>query len=142
LEDRAGANLKSGGSRSCRECADRNTRKYYPTHDFFEILDSEKKCYILGLLMSDGCVHNNSIKIELSSKDYNTVELVRDSLSPESPIYLRKGGIDKRKGYISRICTPDGRIYLGSFKNVIDAAIAYDNMAKKIGKIKSINFKE
>lgn len=43
------------------------TRRKFPINDkFFELVDTEEKAYILGLLYADGCNHEKQHKVELS----------------------------------------------------------------------------
>ena len=56
-------------------------------HDFFEIIDTEEKAYILGLLFTDGSVvldpngiRNPSITLELSIADIDMLEKIREIL--------------------------------------------------------------
>jgi DNA-binding CsgD family transcriptional regulator len=56
--------------------------------DYFGKIDSPVKAYVLGLLASDGYVSfgTNAVGIKVHPKDAGLVELVRDELSPESPV--------------------------------------------------------
>jgi hypothetical protein len=55
-------------------------------HDYFSVIDSPVKAYVLGLLASDGWVTKNEICIKLSAKDSELVQLVRDELAPRHRI--------------------------------------------------------
>ena len=56
--------------------------------DYFSEIDSPVKAYVLGLLASDGYVgsRQNTVGIKVHPKDAGLVELVRDELSPATPI--------------------------------------------------------
>jgi hypothetical protein len=41
--------------------------------EFFNIIDSEEKAYFLGMLMSDGCVSGNTIRLQLNGNDVDGV---------------------------------------------------------------------
>ena len=63
-------------------------------HDYFSIMDSPVKAYVLGLLASDGWIgrQSNRVSIALAAKDAALVELVRDELAPLSPVAMRAHG--------------------------------------------------
>src|SRR5258708_161009 len=42
--------------------------RYNINGDFFENLDNEK-CYILSLIITDGCISNNRLEIQLNRRD-------------------------------------------------------------------------
>ncbi len=67
--------------------------------DYFHEIDSPIKAYVLGLLASDGYItfRQNTIGIRMHRKDAGLVELVRDELSPASPI--RSGTLPPLPGY-------------------------------------------
>ncbi len=60
-------------------------------HDYFAMLDTPKKAYILGLLASDGNVSSDQprVRLALHAKDVALVEMVRDELAPHTPLYRR-----------------------------------------------------
>lgn len=63
--------------------------------DYFRVIDSPVKAYLLGLLMADGTVSRaNQVVLALSAKDVEVVELLRDELAPAGRIksYLTKEG--------------------------------------------------
>ena len=47
-------------------------RKYYPEHDFFDIINTQAKAYILGLLYADGYVIEEQYTIGISLKESDT----------------------------------------------------------------------
>lgn len=67
--------------------------------DYFSKVDSPIKAYVLGLLASDGYVtfKQNTVGLRVHSKDVALVELVRDELSPATPI--RSGTLPPLPGY-------------------------------------------
>lgn len=44
-------------------------RKYIFNEDFFNIIDTEEKAYWLGFIYADGCLYENSLRIELQLRD-------------------------------------------------------------------------
>ena len=65
-------------------------------HDYFAQIDSPMKAYMLGILAADGNVlpKHHRITLELSAKDADLLELVRDQLVPGGAIISRH-----RNGY-------------------------------------------
>ena len=51
--------------------ADVYNRKYTLNENYFDIIDTQEKAYIVGLLFSDGCISeiNNAISISLKEED-------------------------------------------------------------------------
>jgi transposase-like protein len=66
-------------------------RKYNIDHDFFKRIDSGKKAYLLGLIMTDGNIHkkHNSLRLEFQKRDKELCEIARSSLSPQTIITER-----------------------------------------------------
>ena len=63
--------------------------------DYFQVIDTHMKAYLLGLLMADGCISaSNQLALALSAKDIELVELLRDELAPAGRLksYLTKEG--------------------------------------------------
>lgn len=58
-------------------------RKYTLNEDFFEVIDSEEKAYVLGLLTADGCVNDEAIILGLAAKDADIVTGVADILGSD-----------------------------------------------------------
>jgi hypothetical protein len=59
--------------------------------DYFKVIDTPMKAWILGLLTADGSVtkETGQLKLELHSKDFEILETVRDELAPEARIRFR-----------------------------------------------------
>ncbi len=64
-------------------------------HDYFSVLDTPLKAYIVGLLAADGTVSSEEprIRLKLHTKDTRLVEFVRDELAPCSPLQQRATSI-------------------------------------------------
>jgi LAGLIDADG-like domain len=76
-------------------------RKYKLKEDFFKVIDTEEKAYILGLLFADGYISstNNSIGISLGEKDKEILEKINKIVyeGESTPLKLRKLESDKRQ---------------------------------------------
>lgn len=88
---------KKGWERLSRENYIRST-KYRVDKDFFKIIDSEEKAYILGFIAADGNVDgvNYRIKIALQDSDYEILEKIRNAMHSTHPIIR---GIIKENPY-------------------------------------------
>lgn len=53
-------------------------RDYAPNESFFSKIDTESKAYILGFIWADGHVRHKEINIQLSAKDCDILEKIRD----------------------------------------------------------------
>lgn len=73
-------------------------------HDFFDIIDSEEKAYILGFYLSDGSITDNRFSIAISKNDLELVEKIRDILSPATTIYFTEEKINKQGIKSNPIC--------------------------------------
>lgn len=67
------------------------TRKYIPNENFFDIIDTEEKAYVLGFLYADGNnynngTHNYEVACTLQLNDKYILEKMRNLLSPNTPI--------------------------------------------------------
>lgn len=60
-------------------------------HDYFALIDSPTQAYVLGILAADGNVlpKHHRITLELSAKDADLLEMVRDQLVPGGAITTR-----------------------------------------------------
>ncbi|MCM1219537.1 MAG: hypothetical protein NC548_34080 [Lachnospiraceae bacterium] len=74
--------------------------------DFFETINTEEKAYLLGFLAADGCVYDppsegkqGIIKLALSSKDIEILELYRTYLGTNKPIQHERR--DEEHEYVS-----------------------------------------
>jgi hypothetical protein len=58
-------------------------------HDYFGVLDTDLKAYLVGLLAADGRVslERSILEIEVNSKDRLLVETTRNELAPQKQIY-------------------------------------------------------
>ena len=61
-------------------------RKYTLDEDFFKVIDSEEKAYILGFICADGHIDYNRIKIGVSIKDKEILEKIRKALKSNANI--------------------------------------------------------
>ncbi|HME51575.1 MAG TPA: hypothetical protein VKM55_05115 [Candidatus Lokiarchaeia archaeon] len=77
-------------------------RKYAINHDFFERIDSYKKAYLLGLIMTDGNIHkqHNSLRLDFQKRDKELCEIARNSLSSGVPIHERADSRGRPQVYV------------------------------------------
>ena len=73
-------------------------------HDFFNVIDSEEKAYILGFYMSDGSITGTRFSIAINKDDLELVEKIRDILSPATTIYFSEERINKQGIKSNPIC--------------------------------------
>ena len=66
-----------------------NRRKYPINEDFFDLIDTQEKAYILGFLYADGCnyQHQTKVKIALQERDKHILEEMRDLINPTKPLH-------------------------------------------------------
>jgi len=68
--------------------------------DYFRIIDTPMKAYLLGLLMSDGSISDRyQLKLEVHEKDRCLAELARDTIAPQARIGSHR--IRQRSGKIT-----------------------------------------
>lgn len=56
-------------------------KKYKYNEDYFNEIDTERKAYILGLLLADGSIYNNKLTLSLSGVDGYMVDIVGSEIS-------------------------------------------------------------
>ena len=56
-------------------------RKYVFNENFFKSIDNEKKAYWLGFIYADGCLYDNSLRIELQLKDIDLLKQFRQDIN-------------------------------------------------------------
>jgi hypothetical protein len=91
-------------------------RKYAVNEDFFSIIDTEEKAYLLGFIAADGCVmKGNRLSICLAVKDLNHLKMIRELLGSDHIIDIRDLGDFKGKKagrkIISRLTISSKKIY-------------------------------
>lgn len=82
-------------------------RKWNVNDNYFNIIDSEKKAYLLGFFIADGCISTNSkntvgaFRVNIVESDRNIIELFRDEIVKDRPIYNMIGkpslGVKRRQ---------------------------------------------
>ena len=79
-------------------------RLYSVNQNFFDVIDTEEKAYILGFAYADGSTYKRSFIITLSARDRKQLEKIKVALQAEHPIkdHFRKA-IEKGKKY--KACT-------------------------------------
>lgn len=68
-------------------------RKYPLNENFFDVIDSEEKAYLLGLLYADGTnsTGKTEIKLALHEQDASILEIFKNILQPDKPLYFEMG---------------------------------------------------
>lgn len=63
-------------------------------HNYFDIIDTEIKAYLLGFLLADGCISKgygvNTIVIHNSIDEYDIIKTFKEEICPENKILFRK----------------------------------------------------
>lgn len=77
-----GNHLKRHGYKLNNKTHNGNNRKHNINNSFFKEIDNKNKAYILGLIISDGCI-NNEYKLTFTSKDVELVEIFKRELKSE-----------------------------------------------------------
>ena len=69
-----------------------NNRRFYRNSHYFDLIDSQNKAYILGLLYSDGCNYpkHNAITISLQEEDGYILDFIKNELEYEGPVRLNR----------------------------------------------------
>lgn len=64
--------------------------KYHCDDNYFDIIDTKEKAYILGLLWADGCndVNLGKIQLQLQERDVEILETINKLTSNDRPLYL------------------------------------------------------
>lgn len=75
-------------------------RKHKVDERFFEVIDTEKKAYFLGLLFADGAnaFEKNQIALTLQYKDKDTLEVLNRLIHPERPLLFKDNTKAREKG--------------------------------------------
>lgn len=89
---------------------EKSVSKYRANHNYFSDIDTEEKAYILGFLIADGNIEvkqrgncfTSRLTFSNSIDDFEIIELIRNQLSPDIPLYKRdcKVGAKNRKDQI------------------------------------------
>jgi DNA-binding transcriptional regulator WhiA len=61
-------------------------KKHHVNDSYFEVIDTEKKAYILGFLCADGHITHTEIQIEVAEKDIDILYKIQKALGSDHPI--------------------------------------------------------
>lgn len=66
----------------------RFARKYKLNEQYFDVIDTPNKAYVLGLLHSDGsnCMNKSTISLALQEEDKEILEKIRNEIGSEKPL--------------------------------------------------------
>lgn len=67
------------------------SRRFHVQEDFFDVIDSERKAYWLGMLAADGSVSGNVVNLSLQCGDVAHVERFRADIGSSHPIKTNVG---------------------------------------------------
>ena len=67
------------------------SHKNYKDPEYFSVIDTEEKAYILGFIAADGHVSDKEIIISLSSKDVDVIQKIRSSIRINKDIKFYTG---------------------------------------------------
>jgi hypothetical protein len=59
---------------------------FIKNHDYFDIINTETKAYLLGFFIADGYLDNKRVRIQNSIDDLEIIELFRKELTPDTTI--------------------------------------------------------
>ncbi len=77
---------------------ERKQTKFAPfTHSYFREIDSKDKAYFLGLLMADGSVHANKVRLGLQEYDLQILNTFAEYVKFTGKIYTFKNGLHNLK---------------------------------------------
>lgn len=90
--------LTNNGKDFCSKCAiklknsgsNNPSFKHPKIENYFEVIDSEIKAYLLGWVASDGCIRPKTLHVELHEHDIEILELFRKEICPSALITKRK----------------------------------------------------
>lgn len=93
----------------------KHPKKYESIDDYFSVIDTHNKAYILGFTYADGCVYDNKrFGYCISEKDVEIINFIKKEISKESPIKK----IHNTKGAKNRL--PQVVLRIGNKKLVSD----------------------
>jgi transposase len=79
--------------KKCRDSSHAKTKKYYINENFFDVVDTEEKAYILGLLWADGNNYMKTSRVQLSLQecDRDILDKIQTIMQIETPIgFIKK----------------------------------------------------
>lgn len=65
-------------------------RKYHFNEEFFSEINTEEKAYFLGLIVADGNIYNNTLKLELHNNDEHVLKSLSDTIEHKGLVKRRK----------------------------------------------------
>lgn len=72
-------------------------------HNYFDIIDSESKAYLLGFFYADGSITKNyHISLSLTEEDIEIINLFKKEICPEYKITFIRSYTNKKTGYVSK----------------------------------------
>jgi len=113
------------------------TKKYHINENFFEEIDNENKAYILGLIFADGCISNNTVKINLIETDSHILnDIAKIIIKSEYELLTIKESTKTWKDGKTYTSKPQRLLTLNRKKMVDDLRINYGLCESKTYKIR------
>lgn len=70
---------------------------YSLNENYFDVIDTQEKAYILGFLAADGCVHKNTITLSLQENDKHILDEINTLLGSNRHLYYIKRDVGKNQ---------------------------------------------
>lgn len=123
-----GAIIGKSDSMVHKKAARMNLKKptYHPNDKFFDIWSSDM-AYVLGFIITDGCISNGRLSFGVQRKDSGVLDYISKLICPEIPVRLTE---TKRKGKIHL----DARWRVGNVPHMIGQLSKLGICARKTGK--------
>jgi len=64
-------------------------RKYTLNENYFDVIDTSNKAYVLGFIYADGSVYKNYLSIVINIRDVTILEFIKRELSYNGPLYFK-----------------------------------------------------
>jgi len=92
----------------------RKIKKYNINSNYFNEINTERKAYFLGLLMSDGHNNGDTVKLKLKSEDSYIIKELQKDLNDTSPLKIEFS----KNGASYSYATFNGRNFCNNIENV------------------------
>lgn len=62
-----------------------SNRRYHPNHNYFDVIDTEEKAYLLGFFAADGCntESRNLLRVGVNIRDADMIRRFQTAISPD-----------------------------------------------------------
>jgi intein-encoded DNA endonuclease-like protein len=80
------------------------SRIYNINENYFDVIDTANKAYIIGFICADGYIHTSSIQFCLSIQDIEILEKIKKEIGADIPISFSKRENPYNNGKNKRVC--------------------------------------